>query len=107
VADRIAVEIDGLLDEGAEPEQKGDPEADVCACMRPVEVGAVTVGDRQVEIPALAHVFSLCARKGIRSDDSAGSILLEQAKVFHYIPPDEEDEYAAALVRAYSAYLGG
>ena len=66
VADRIAAEIDALLDEGAEPEMQDDPSGDVCACMKPIETGAVDVKGQRVEIPALAHVFSQCARRVFR-----------------------------------------
>ncbi len=107
VADRIAAEIDALLSEGARPELAEDASADVCACMKPVETGSVSLKGQRVEIPALAHVFAQCARGGIRADAAAGPALVEQAKVFHYIPPEEEHDYEAALIEAYRAYLGG
>lgn len=107
VADRIAAEIDALMGEGAEPEIAEDPATEVCACMKPVETGSVTVHGERVEIPALAHVFGQCARLGLRADSAAAPVLVEQAKVFHYIPPEEEDAYRAALIEAYRTYLGG
>jgi hypothetical protein len=107
VADRIAAEIDALMDEGVEPEMAEDPDAEVCACMRPVATGAVKIKGGSVEIPALAHVFGQCAKQGLPADAGAGTALLEQAKMFHYIPPEEEDEYTSALIDAYCAYLGG
>jgi uncharacterized metal-binding protein len=107
VADRIAAEIDALMCAGAEPDMAEDPSAEVCACMKPVETGSVAVDGRRVEIPALAHVFSRCAREGLRADNAAGPFLLEQAKIFHYIPPEEERAYTAALLEAYRSYLGG
>ena len=107
VADRIAAEIDALMDEGAQPEMAEDPSADVCACMKPCNTGFVTVNAQKVEIPALPLVFAECAKQGLRADDAAAAGLLEKAKVFHYIAPEEEDEYAKALLEAYRAYLGG
>jgi uncharacterized metal-binding protein len=107
VADRIAAEIDGLLSEGAQPEMAEDPSADVCACMKPISTGFVTVNGQQMEVPALPLVFAECAKQGLRADDAAAAGLLEKAKVFHYIAPDAEDEYTKALLEAYRAYLGG
>jgi uncharacterized metal-binding protein len=107
VADRIAAEIDGLMSEGAQPEMAEDPSADVCACMKPINTGFVTVKGQQVEVPALPLVFAESAKQGIRADDAAAPGLLEKAKVFHYIAPEEEDKYMKALLEAYRAYLGG
>jgi uncharacterized metal-binding protein len=107
VADRIAAEIDALISEGARPEVAEEPSADLCACMKPVETGCVVVGGRSVEIPALAHILGRCARQGLPADEAAGPALLENAKVFHHIAPEEEDDYTAALIAAYRAYLGG
>jgi uncharacterized metal-binding protein len=107
VADRIAAEIDALMSEGVEPEMEEDPSAEVCACMRPVETAEVTVNGKSVEMPALAYVFGQCAKQGLPADETAGPCLLGQAKVFHYFAPEEENEYTAALVRAYRAYLRG
>ena len=107
VADRIAAEIDALMSEGVRPEFEEDPSADVCACMKPVATLSIMVNGQRVEIPALSHVFGQCAQQGLRADDGAGPSLLEKAKVFHYIAPEEEDEYRAALIEAYRQYLGG
>jgi len=107
VADRIAAEIDALMSAGAEPEMDEDPSAEVCACMKPVSTGSIRVKGQRVEIPALAHVFGQCAQHGLRADTTAGPALLEGAKVFHYIAPEEENDYIAALIAAYRAYLGG
>jgi hypothetical protein len=107
VADRIAAEIDVLMEEGAQPEIPEDPSAEVCACMRPVETSVVMVKGKSIEIPALAHVFGQCAKRGLPVDESAGPALLDQAKMFHYIAPEEEEDYTSALVHSYRAYLGG
>lgn len=107
VADHIAAEIDTLLGEGVQPEMLEDPSGDVCACMKPTETGGIEVKGQRVEIPALGHVFSRCAKDGVPGNENAGPVLLEQAKVFRYIAPEEEDEYSSALAQAYRAYLGG
>ena len=75
--------------------------------MRPVDCGSVTVQGRRVEIPALPLVFAESAKQGLRADDAAAGGLLEKAKVFHYVAPEDEDEYKKALLEAYRAYLGG
>jgi len=107
VAERIAAEIDALMSEGAQPEMPEDPSADVCACMKPVNTGLVTVKGQQVEIPALPLVFAEYAKQGLRADDAAAAGLIAKAKVFRYIAPEEEDEYTKALLEAYRVYLGG
>jgi uncharacterized metal-binding protein len=107
VADRIALEIDALMSEGVEPEMQEDRAAEVCACMKPTETGAVTVKGKRVEVPALAHVFGQCAKQGLAADETSGTALLEQARMFVYIAPEEEADHTAALIDAYRAYLGG
>jgi len=107
VADRIAAEVDALLTEGVQPEMTEDPDADVCACMKPVEAGSICVRGGRVDIPALPLVFAKLASEGMRAGDSQASALLETVKMFHYISTEEEADYRAALLSAYRAYLGG
>jgi uncharacterized metal-binding protein len=107
VADRIAAEIDALMNEGAQTEMAEDPSADVCACMKPISAGLVSVNGQRVEITALPLIFSECAKQGLRADSAVVAGLLEKTKVFHYIAPEEEAEYAKALLEGYRAYLGG
>ena len=95
------------MSEGAQPEMAEDPSADVCACMKPVSTGSLTVQGQRVEIPALPLVFAESAKQGLRADDADAADLLEKAKVFHYITPEDENEYKKALLEAYRAYLGG
>jgi hypothetical protein len=107
VADRIAAEIDSLLAEGAWPEMAEDPDADVCACMKPVQTGSISVRGRNVEIPALPLVFARCASKGMNANEADAPALLETVKMFHHIAPEEEDAYQDVLAAAYRTYLAG
>ncbi len=107
VADRIAAEVDALMSEGVKPQMAEDPEADVCACMKPAPTGSVCVRGKQVEINALPMVFAKLASDGMRAEEGNASALLETVKMFHYIAPEEESDYRDALLAAYQAFVGG
>lgn len=107
VADRIAAEIDALIAEGVTPEMDEDPDADVCACMKPVQTGSVCVRGHQVEIDALPMVFAKLASDGMRAEEGNASALLETVKMFHYIAPEEEPDYRDALLAAYRVFVAG
>jgi uncharacterized metal-binding protein len=107
VADRIAAEVDSLVAEGVKAEMDDDPDADVCACMKPVQTGSIRVRGEQVEIDALPLVFAKLASEGLRVDEGNASALLETVKMFHYIAPEEEPDYQDALLVAYRAFVGG
>jgi hypothetical protein len=107
VADRIAAEVDAIISEGARPEMDEDAAMDgsVCACMRPVETGSVSLRGGEVEILALPRVFAQCAARGMLAEEGNAPGLLEMVKVFHYVAPEEEDDYKGALIEAYDAFL--
>lgn len=107
VAERIAAEVDALLAEGVRPEMDAAPDEEVCACMRPVETGWISVRGERVEIPALPMVFAKSASLGIRADETQGPALLDTVKMFHYIAPEEEADFQAAILAAYRTFLGG
>lgn len=112
VAERIAAEVDALIAEDVRPESDGGsdaggPDADVCACMKPVTAGSVCVRGELVEIPALPLVFAKLASGGMRAEEGNAAALLETVKMFHYIAPEEECDYQAALLAAYRSFLGG
>lgn len=109
VAERIAADVDALICEGARPEMDQDSATDgsVCACMKPMDTGAISLRGEEVKIPALPVVFAQCASRGVRADATGAALLLEMAKVFHYIAPEEEVGYQDALVEAYRLFLGG
>ena len=107
VADCIAAEVDALMAEGVKPDMEEDPDADVCACMKPVATGSVCLRGERVEIPALPMVFSKLASDGMRAEEENASALLATVKMFHYVAPEEESDYRAALLMAYRAFLGG
>jgi len=109
VAERIAAGVDALIGEGAKPQMEPDPAADgaACACMKPADTGSICLRGEEVEIPALPVVFAQCASRGLPADATGAPLLLETAKVFHYIAPEDEADYQAALVEAYRLFLGG
>ena len=46
--------------------------------------------------------FSASVRSGAPgAEDAAGPALLEKAKVFHYVAPEEEDDYEASPNRSH------
>ncbi len=104
VADRIAAEVDALL-EGAPGEAGPAGGADAgCACTRPLPGLAVSIGGRSVTIDGLSLIFGQLAEDGVSTDDSSAEAVLERVKIYHPVPAEENDEYRGALLGAYREY---
>lgn len=102
VAERIASEVDALLDgtEDAVPPPADDAAAG-CACSRPLPALAVTVAGRVVTLDGLNLIFDQLAEEGVPGDEASADRVLERVKIYHHVPEGEENEYRSALIGAY------
>ncbi|MBP7865325.1 MAG: putative zinc-binding protein [Acidobacteria bacterium] len=104
VAERVAAEVDALLERSpASPAPEGDPAAG-CSCSRPVPGLSVTVGGRPVTLDGLALIFDQLAGEGISGAGGEAGAILRRVKIYHEIPEGMEEDYQAALLRAYQDY---
>ncbi len=107
VAERIAAEVDGLTSSGAQGESSKAPAAGngaCCACGSPSLDGTLQVGGKAVTINGLPLIFRHLEKKGLQPGDGSADTLLETARIYHAIEPEDEAGYRQALADAYQRY---
>ena len=105
VSERIAAEVDSILEKGAAAASPGSPGSSVgCSCSSPVQGIELQVDGRQVNVAGLPLIFSHLAENGLSADGACGNTLLETVRIYHQIEPEEEQDYRAALVDAYREF---
>jgi uncharacterized metal-binding protein len=108
VAERIAAEVDNVLAEVVprDPAVTG-ASAEQCACSSPLPGGKVTIKGTTVSIPGLPLIFEQCAERGVPAGEGDGAALLDVAKIYHSIAPEDEAEYRRVLLAAYCEFSSG
>jgi uncharacterized metal-binding protein len=104
VAELIASEVDRILAEVTDVSSTGTNAGAECACSRPVSGGSVTVRGATVPIPGLQLIFAQCLERSVPADETGSKALLDAAKIYHRIVPEEEAEYRVALLFAYRKF---
>jgi hypothetical protein len=113
---RVAEWVDALLDRPwdrragafAEPSLVSDdlqPTVGAsCSCGSAIPVQSVEVQGRAVTLVGLPVIFRQLHEAGRPAEPSVVPDLLETVKIYNPIPSDAEADYAAALLREYTAY---
>lgn len=120
---RLASTVDELLDlrwdrsegvDGGAPSASASPgdldEVVVpasCSCTSEIPTASLRIGGGEIRLVALPDIFEQLREKGVPAARMAEGEILEAVKVYNPVPPEEEAEYAAALLLAYQVYLGG
>jgi uncharacterized metal-binding protein len=119
LADAIAAEVDNLmrvrwsrregtiLDVGPSSSSVTTASAvstAACACGSGIPVTTVQVGDRSVEIMALAPIMELAHNQGLRADDGLPAQVLQTVQVYNEVPEGEDALWAEAVELAWQAY---
>ena len=78
--------------------EKGKPCCPVSAARM---VRRLRVGDGEVGIVELDAIFEEARRLLPASDEALRAALLARARIFNYIPPQAENDYAEALLREF------
>ncbi|MDH7508912.1 MAG: hypothetical protein QHH00_05885 [Methanomassiliicoccales archaeon] len=65
------------------------------------KVKKLNVGGFQVGIAHLDEIIEEVKNLGLRDSGEIGKQLLKRAKIYNYIPPGAEGEYAEALLKEY------
>jgi len=74
-----------------------------CAAAAARMVRKLRVGDNEVGIMELDAVFEEARKLLPASDEALRAALLARARIFNYIPPKAEGDYAEALLREFRA----
>ena len=82
------------------PEQ---PRASGCACGSGIPAQKVNIGGHFVELLGLPLIFQQF-RERARAPEAAADELLETVKIYNAVPPGDEEDYRAAIVREYAAF---
>lgn len=57
----------------------------------------ITVGGHQIGISFLDQIIEKAMARPDSSEDELKAILLREVKIYNYVPPSAEDEYAEAI----------
>ena len=109
VAERIAAEVDAVLASSATLSAESAPSsADKaqCACSSPLPGGKLSIGGKTVEIPGLPLIFAQFAEKAAKANGDPAAALLDLIKIYHPIPPAEQDAHKTALLAEYQKFAG-
>ena len=74
-----------------------------CSCGSGVAINKVLIAGEPVELLALPLIFQHCRENGRKPQD-AGEYLLQQVKIYNYVPPEAEASYGEAILREYAAF---
>jgi uncharacterized metal-binding protein len=74
-----------------------------CSCGSGVAIDKVLIAGEPVELLALPLIFQHCRENGRKPQD-AGEYLLQQVKIYNYVPPEAEASYGEAILREYAAF---
>ncbi len=109
VAERIAAAVDTVLasatSAGAESTPVGAGKAQ-CACSSPLPGASLSIGGKTVEIPGLPLIFAHFAERAAKADGSPAAALLALVRIYHPVPPAEQDAYKDALLAEYQRFAG-
>ncbi|MGC2324337.1 MAG: putative zinc-binding protein [Terriglobales bacterium] len=83
--------------------QASEAKVATCSCGSGVAVNKVLIAGETVELLALPLIFQHCREKG-RAPEAAGEDLLQNVKIYNYVPPEAEASYREAIVREYAAF---
>jgi uncharacterized metal-binding protein len=83
--------------------QTNEAKVATCSCGSGVAVNKVLIAGETVELLALPLIFQHCREKG-RAPEDAGEDLLQNVKIYNYVPPEAEASYREAILREYAAF---
>lgn len=83
--------------------QTSEAKVATCSCESGAAVDKVLIAGETVELLALPVIFQHCREKG-RTPEAAGEDLLQNVKIYNYVPPEAEASYREAIVREYAAF---
>jgi uncharacterized metal-binding protein len=109
-AQRLAELVDQFVGKG---DARGRPTESVpltneakvaaCSCGSGVSVTKLLIAGETVELLALPLIFQHCREKG-RAPEVAGEDLLQNVKIYNYVPPEAEASYREAILHEYAAF---
>lgn len=77
-----------------------------CSCGIGISVTKLLIAGQTVELLALPLIFQQCRENG-RALEDAGEYLVQNVKIYNYVPPEAEASYCEALLREYAVFCGG
>ncbi|MGI6417681.1 MAG: putative zinc-binding protein [Thermoguttaceae bacterium] len=106
LAERIAAEVDQLSAAAPEPELLtiSKKASCGCACGASCAEGNLRLNGKTVTVNGLPMIFDHLRKQGLAPGDDSAGRLVETVRVYHFIEPQEEDLYRAALTAAYTDF---
>jgi uncharacterized metal-binding protein len=114
-AERVAELVDELLDkrwsrrtgsfvEEAPQSEAPEPVEATCSCGSGIPIQKVMIGGQAVTLIALPLIFAQFGDAGKPPSEGTARELLEMVKVYNPVPLGEDQSYATALLREYTAF---
>ncbi len=113
-AERVAELVDELLQKhwnrtaGAAEEtdslEAQGPVQATCSCGSGIPVQSVIISGQTVTLIGLPLIFQRFRDSGKSASNDLARELLENVKIYNHVPIEEDDVYAASLLREYSAF---
>ncbi len=81
-----------------------EPVEATCSCGSGIPIRKMQIGRRVVNVLAATPIFEQLRTAGKAPGDGIARELLDTVKLYNAVPTGEEESYAAALLREYTAY---
>jgi uncharacterized metal-binding protein len=118
VAERIAAEVDVLLESGDCSDfrvnengtvpfigpEANTPAPGACSCGSPAPEGNLRIKGKTVSISGLPMIFEHLRKLGLKPGSECSEKVLETVRIYHAVEPAEENSYREALGAAYNDY---
>jgi uncharacterized metal-binding protein len=106
VADKIAAEVDRLLESAP---KTGLTESDsaapcACSCGSPAPAANLLVNGKTVSIDGLPLIFEHLRKQGLQPNAECADKVMKTVRIYHAIDPAEEVSFCQALASAYNDY---
>jgi uncharacterized metal-binding protein len=92
-----------VLDETAPEPPAAKAQSGTCSCGSGIPVTKMYINGKRVELLALPLIFYQFHELG-RDPGTAGDELFNTVKIYNAVPPEEEKDYRAAILREYAAF---
>ena len=113
-AERVAALVDDLLEKRwnrrvgqfieSETEESLEKKIATCSCGSGIPIQEVMISGQTVTLIALPIIFQQFLEAGKSPNDETIREIIETVKIYNPFPSEEEEAYAAALLREYNAF---
>lgn len=79
-----------------------EEEKSCCAASAARKIRKVTIDGQEIGIAQLETIFSRVSAMELEGDEETARALMNQVKIFNYVPPSKDAIYQRAILNAYA-----